>query len=147
MPIFSTSSNTLVSPHAGFGAVKTYCSTISSQKSASGPQILTHDAEASQCSSAGDESGISFLQQATGDYDLHTRLAALWSMPSELLFERQQAVAKMLGPAGCGTASHALWVSSSIRWGTVRHCYGQCRGLGKSGWRQQGLLCSVHGIL
>lgn len=59
-------------------------------------------------------SGISFLQQATGDYELHLRLAALWGMPSELLFERQQTVAKMLGPAGCGTAAHALWVSPAM---------------------------------
>lgn len=103
----------------GFGGVQAYCSTISNQKNASGPQTLTHDDEASQCSRTGDESGISFLQQATGDYDLHTRLAALWSMPSELLFERQQAVAKMLGPAGCGTASHALWLL--IRSPQLRH--------------------------
>jgi hypothetical protein len=51
-------------------------------------------------------------QQASGDHELHVRLAGLWGMPCELLFERQQLLAKMLGPAGCGTPVHALWVSS-----------------------------------
>lgn len=32
-------------------------------------------------------------------------------MPCELLFEQQQVLAKMMGPAGCGTPVQALWVS------------------------------------
>jgi hypothetical protein len=72
-----------------------------------------------QQSAAASSSGINFLQQATGDYELHLRLAALWGMPSELLFERQQTVAKMLGPAGCGTAAHALWVSPAVHSSTT----------------------------
>ena len=72
----------------------------------------TTDSNASSSSRA-DDFGISFLQHATGEHELHTRLAALWGMPSELLFERQQAVAKLLGPAGCGSAAQALWVSGT----------------------------------
>lgn len=54
-------------------------------------------------------------QQAAGEHELHVRLAGLWGMPCELLFERQQLLAKMLGPAGCGTPVHALWVSLTAK--------------------------------
>lgn len=55
--------------------------------------------------------------------ELHVRLAALWGMPSELLFERQNQVAKLLAPAGCGTPAHALWVSS-LAWNEALRYYG-----------------------
>jgi hypothetical protein len=59
-------------------------------------------------------SGVSFLHHATGlsgHQELHARLAAVWGMPAELLFERQQALARILGPSGLDSSAHALWVS------------------------------------
>jgi hypothetical protein len=60
--------------------------------------------------SGGDRTNIEAASQHAAS-ELHERLAALWGMPSELLFERQQTVARMLDPADCGTPAQALWVS------------------------------------
>lgn len=62
--------------------------------------------------SGGDRTNSEAASQHSAS-ELHERLAALWGMPSELLFERQQTVARMLDPADCGTPAQALWVSHS----------------------------------
>lgn len=77
------------------------------ERSSSASRLQSSPSTAAAAADGTTSCSLAYLQSATGEA-LHRRLAALWQLPEEVVWERQQALMGILGPSGLDSASHAL---------------------------------------